>query len=787
MTRWSEGAFGPQLPPELVLRHAEIGVIVADRQGCVRFVNEYVVRLLRLPCDTSELTGQPVHTLGFMPDGDLAKAEDLSRRVLSGLSWEGTFTGTRGDRSLVFVRVLAVPLRHPSGDIDGMVLMITEAGRRDSQREQDRLRLIERIGERLAGSLELDVTLRHVAQILVPQFADHCFIDLFSGDKLIRRVQTHAGGWEPPPGTWASIGEPIHYPPGHFMQQAMARIETIVVPDLHAEYYPAPSEESMSAADQAGLTSVLASPLYARGELLGVMSLALSRITDRPDPHYDLSDGDLIGAIASRVAVAIDNAMLFEAERQTALAFQQSLLPQEVPDLDGLEVAFRYVPAKPLETQGQGIQTQVGGDWYDIIPLAAGRVGMVIGDVEGRGARAAATMGQLRAALRAYAQDEKSPADIMRKLDEWVRSTAPVGAGGDPPTVSCIYLIYDAWSRELTFANAGHAAPLMASRGKVRPLEVRHKGVLLGVRGRGIRGLPTYKEQTVKLPPGAALVLYTDGLTDRRTRADGAGHYTEAEAVAMLRAAILAAASSGAADTRGVARGRAAGRGAGVTGTGVASALAVAAENAVPGDIDDDMAILVFRSSPEDLAAEERTFPAEPIMVSEARRFAAATFAAWDLEPDQADLACLLVSETVTNAVLHAGGTPSPTSRRFEVEIEIDPPVQVSAQVPAALPSAWPATMAAIATQAWDNPAGQQAHAHRPREFVLRLRRGAEVVWVEVFDPDLRLPRLRTARATDEGGRGLYLVEQLATRWGSRPTPEGKAVWFEIPVNGKAR
>ena len=776
MTRWSEGAFEARLPAEIVLRNAEIGVIVADRQGCVLFVNDYVVRLLRLPSEAAELTGQPVHTLGFMPDGDLAKAEDLSRRVLGGMSWEGTFTGTRGDGTLVFVRVLAVPLRHSSGDIDGMVIMATEAGRRDAQREQDRLRLLERIGERLAGSLELDVTLRHVAQILVPQFADHCFIDLFSGDKLVRRVQTHAGGWEPPPGTWARVGEPIYYPQGHFMQQAMSRLETIVVPDLHAEYYPAPSEESMSAADQAGLTSVLASPLYARGELLGVMSLALSRLTDRPDPHYDLSDGDLVGAIASRVAVAIDNAMLFEAERQTALAFQQSLLPPEVPDLDGLEVAFRYVPAKPLETQGQGIQTQVGGDWYDIIPLAAGRVGMVIGDVEGRGPRAAATMGQLRAALRAYAQDEKSPADIMRKLDEWVRSTAPVGAGGDPPTVSCIYLIYDAWSRELTFANAGHAAPLMASGGTVRPLEIRHKGVLLGVRGRGIRGLPTYKEQTVRLPPGAALVLYTDGLTDRRTRADGAGHYTEAEAVAMLRDAILAAASSGAADTS-----PAAGR---LPATGVAGALALAAENAVPGDIDDDMAILVLRSSPEDLATAEWSFPAEPIMVSEARRLAAATFAAWDMDPDQADLACLLVSEMVTNAVLHAGGTTTPVSRRFE--IEMDPPVPVTAQVPAALPSAWPATMAAIATQAWDNPAAQQASPHRPREFLLRMRRGAEVVWVEVFDPDLRLPRLRTARATDEGGRGLYLVEQLATRWGSRPTPEGKAVWFEIPLDGKA-
>src|SRR5262252_2362702 len=659
MTRWNDSVSDPYLPPELVLRQAEIGVIVADRQSTVLFVNEYVARLLRVPtADAARLAGQPLHALGFIPDGDLPKAADLSRQVLSGMPWEGTFAGARGDSTLVFLRVLAVPLRHSSGDISGMVIMVTEADRRDAQREQDRLRLLERIGERLAGSLELDATLRHVAQILVPQFADHCFIDLFSGDKLTRRVQTHAGGWEPPPGTWAQVGEPIHYPPGHFMQQAMARLETIVVPDLHAEYYPAPSEESMAAADTARLTSVLASPLYARGQLLGVMSLALSRVIGRPDPHYDLSDGDLIGAIASRVAVAIDNAMLFEAERQTALAFQQSLLPQVAPELDGLEVAFRYVPAKPLETQGQGIQTQVGGDWYDIIPLAAGRVGMVIGDVEGRGPRAAATMGQLRAALRAYAQDEQAPADIMRKLDEWVRSTAPVGAGGDPPTVSCIYLIYDAWSRELTFANAGHAAPLMAAGGVVRPLEIRHKGVLLGVRGRGIRGLPTYKEQTVKLPPGAALVLYTDGLTDRRTRADGSGHYSEAEAVAMLRDAILAGTSSGTA----------------------AGALALAAENAVPGDIDDDMAILVLRSSPHDLASAERVFAAEPIMVSEARRLAAATFASWDMDPDQADLGCLLVSEVVTNAVLHASVTPNPAGRRFD--LDIDPPVAIPAPVP---------------------------------------------------------------------------------------------------------
>ena len=789
MTSWGEAAFDAYLPADMVLGQADIGVVVADRLGNLLFLNEYAVRLFRLPGDVSQLAGSPVLSLGLFAGDDLRKLEDVAGQVLRGRSWEGTFESIRGDGSRALMRAMAVPLRHLGGDIDGMVILARVASNRDGQLQHDRIALLERVGERLAGSLEIGTTLKHVAEILVPRFADHCFIDLFQGGQLFRRVMQHASDWVPPPGTWAEVGEQIHYPEGHFCQQAMARRDTIVVIDLEdVDPRPAPSAESLAAAHEAGLTSVVAAPLYARGELLGVMSLALSRLTDREDRNYGVPDRDLIGAIASRVAVAIDNSMLFETERQTALAFQKSLLPQVIPDLDGLEVACRYVPAKPLKTQGQGIQTQVGGDWYDIIPLSAGRVGIVIGDVEGRGARAAAIMGQLRAALRAFAQDEKSPADIMRKLDEWCRSLAPAGEGGvllggDPPTASCIYMIYDAWSRELTFANAGHDAPVLISGGQSRQLEFQHKGVLLGVRGKGIRGLPTYKEQTIVVPPGAILVFFTDGLTDRRTRADGSGQYTEDEAVQMLQHAVRAVAASGDAD-----------------------AVATAAEFAVPGDIDDDMAILVVKSSPAELASIERSFPAEPIMVSEARRLAAQTFGSWGMDAEQVELACLLVSEVVTNAVLHASVTPSP-GRRPDFDFDLDPVIMSAPAGPPRTPEPVPVTRpgrrsAAVKTAAapvrvsgpgvpvqggavpgWDDPV-PEAGRIGPREFALRLRRGANAVWVEVFDPDLRLPRIRTAAETDEGGRGLYLVEQLATRWGSRPTTDGKAVWFEMPRSG---
>jgi PAS domain S-box-containing protein len=742
MTRWDEQALSTYLPPETVLGQIEAAIIVTDRFANLLYANPYAARLLDFPDEPEKMAGRPLLSLGF-EEQDTGTVAELAKQVLSGQAWDGTFGSVRADGARVYLRAQAVPLRHPAGAIDGMVLIARQATRRSSRRERDRIALLERIGERLARSLELGLTLRHVAETLVPQFADHCFIDLYTGDKLIRRAQINAGGWSPAPGTWATVGEQINYPVGHFCHQAMSQLDAVLVENLSLGQFPAPHARSLRASRQVGLASIVAAPLVARGELLGVMSLALSRLTEREEQFYNGDDRDFLGAIASRVAIAIDNAMLFEEERRTALAFQTSLLPQDKPSFDGLEVAWRYVPAKPLETHGQGIQTQVGGDWYDLIPLSAGRVGIVIGDVEGRGARAAAVMGQLRAALRAFAQDDKPPAEILRKLDDWCRTLGPTSEDPelDPPIVSCTYLVYDAWSRRLSFANAGHDAPLLIVGGDVRELEIEHKGVLLGVRGKGMPGVPTYLEEVRQLPPGCTLVLYTDGLTERRHRVDGSGIYSEEETRQMLCSAVRAVAGS------------------------AAEEIAQAAEEAVPGDIDDDMAIVVVRTSREDLASWEHSFPAEAIRVSEARREAQAVFTGWGLGPEQVELACLLVSEVVTNVVLHAAAQ---ARRRHQFALE-------PAGAPAGLPSAWDS-----------DDFGGDAMAPAGNTFTLRLRRGAATVWVEVFDNDLRLPRIRTAGENDEGGRGLYLVDQLATRWGSRPTKDGKAVWFELPVRAGA-
>jgi PAS domain S-box-containing protein len=740
-------ALRPAPVPADILDQLHAGVVVIDTDGNLLYANDYAVRLFGFPDQASRLVGQSLASLGF-EEGDAPRVHNLVTQVVLGRPWEGTFACRRMDGSRILVRARAGALHGPSGKTSGIMILGREATMSGDQSERDRLRLLERVGERLSHSLELDVTLRQVAETLVPQFADHCLIDLFQGDKLVRKAQLHARGWMPEPGTWAMVGEQIRYPAGHFCEQAMSRRDTVVVADLGELPVPDMRQGSLDTCEHIGLRSVIATPLIARGQVLGVMILALSGLTERQQRRYTADDGEVAGAIGSRVAVAIDNAMLFEEERRTALAFQTSLLPPDPPAVDGLEVAYKYVPAKPLETHGQGIQTQVGGDWYDIIPLSAGRVGIVIGDVEGRGARAAAIMGQLRAALRAFAQDDKSPADILRRLDDWCRTLEPTGAeshgfaAADPPIVSCTYLVYDAWSRMLSFADAGHDAPLLISGHEVGQMEIENKGLLLGVRSKGIPGLPTYREETRYLAPGSTLVFYTDGLTDRRQRADGAGHYTEAEALQMLRQAVQDVAD------------------------GSVEAIAQAAEQAVPGEIDDDMAIVVVRTSVVELASRERKFPAEPIRVSEARRLAHQTFTSWGMDLDQADLACLLVSEVVTNVVLHAAASPAPRH-----EFALEPAGPLDAEI----------------LDVWSGPSlGDAALDGRGggREFTLRLRRGEAAIWVEVFDPDLRLPRIRSAGENDEGGRGLYLVDQLATRWGSRPTKDGKAVWFEVPIKG---
>jgi serine phosphatase RsbU (regulator of sigma subunit) len=248
-------------------------------------------------------------------------------------------------------------------------------------------------------------------------------------------------------------------------------------------------------------------PLRVRDRVIG--SIALARIDG---PAYTPDDQVLVEQIADRAAVAVDNAQRFWRERDTALALQRSLLPQELPSVPGLHVAWRYLPG----TAG----TYVGGDWYDVIPLDDGQVALVIGDVMGHGVQAAAVMGQLRATARAYAAADLRPGQVLALLD---RAVARLEQG---QITTVAFAVLDPRTRRLVIASAGHLPPLLVD-GTDHPQYLDlDPGPPLGAGG------TDFPERALTLPEGAMLLLFTDGLVEDRSRPVDEGLTRLQEAVA---------------------------------------------------------------------------------------------------------------------------------------------------------------------------------------------------------------------------------------------------------------
>lgn len=389
-------------------------------------------------------------------------------------------------------------------------------------------------------------------------------------------------------------------------------------------------------------------------------------------------EGTLVSAairdVSERKRAEATLAELYEQQRHVALTLQRSLMGSPAP-LPGMDTASRYFPAR----QGAG----VGGDWFDLVALGGGRVGILIGDVMGRGLEAAAVMGQLRSAAHALAKTCMPPWQLMQALDAVV-SELP------DQLVTCCYLVLDPDQGELTVCSAGHL-PLLAvdPGGQVRRLPVP-VSVPLGV------GRVPHQETRLTVEPGSVLALYTDGLVE--TPVSDIELQVEALGVALEKALSDTACLESAAD----------------------SVLAALLPD--PEDYADDVTLLLARIPKAPVTAVSAVLPAEPAGVGEGRRFLRRTLRDWDCE-ELTDTACLLVSELLSNAVRHAGG-----------------PLR------------------------------------------LRLRRTGDELSVEVCDGSPILPRARAVCPDDESGRGLLLVEALASAWGTLPTEEGKAVWFSVPL-----
>ena len=363
-----------------------------------------------------------------------------------------------------------------------------------------RLTVLLNANDALASTMDVETGLRRMCRTLVPGLADWCAVDLVDDHgRLDRRVVEHR--------------DPDLLPPGLFEARLPSIPDTSPAPlvrtlrgagPLLVEDFPEPEHavdplhavELELFAHLGAHTAVLA-PLRSRRQVLGALTLVRSGDT----APFTKDDLPLVEDLAHRVALAVDNGRLHAEVQHIAERLQRSLLP-DLPATGALEIAARYQPAvEPAE---------VGGDWYDAFVLPEGATAVIIGDVAGHDLRAAVTMSQVRNMLRGVACDRKEPpGKILARLD----AAHHILYRGD--ILSCVYGLlekeapHEPW--KFNYAVAGHPPPLLVTgEGDTRFL-TGGRSMLLGLDPTRIR-----PEATEVLPPNCTLVLYTDGLIERR-------------------------------------------------------------------------------------------------------------------------------------------------------------------------------------------------------------------------------------------------------------------------------
>ncbi|MEV7977621.1 SpoIIE family protein phosphatase [Streptomyces sp. NPDC086519] len=559
----------------------------------------------------------------------------------------------------------------------------------DQLRARRQLDLAHAVAERVGGSLDITRTAQDLADVLVPTFGDLAAVDLaeavFDGDEPAERL----GGGDLHLRNAALAPATAAWPPGircgnlvpplsdHPLLLRFQRGETVVY-DRDEFVALIGGRQLVGQFLPHGTRAVMVAPLHARGVTLGAIVVWRTG----PSEPFTEDEVDLMRQIASRGALAIDNARRCTREHRAAVALQQRLLPPATTDTPAAETAGVYLPT------GRGAGTS--GDWYDAIPLPALRLALVAGDVIGRGIPASATMGRLRAAIQTLADLDLEPDELLTRIADLVQRLAAEAPPGDHDVMgaTCLYAVYDPVTRRCAMASAGHPPPVL-----VRPDGSAEAVDILPGPPLAVCGMP-YETTTIDLEPGSVLALYTDGLVHRGAHdvGDGLQRLTDALATSCRPDRALDE-----------------------TGRALLGHLVDEAPR-------DDATLLLARTRAvpaEDTAHWQ--IPADPAAVSDARAWTTRQLTAWGLD-DLLFPTELIVSELVTNAIRY--GRP-------------------------------------------------------PAE--LRLIRH-HVLVCEVTDSNSAQPRLRRSRTTDEGGRGLFLVAQLAERWGCRHGRNQKTIWSEQPI-----
>ena len=522
---------------------------------------------------------------------------------------------TTGDSGRAFgpddLAVLEVLAARAALAVDNARLFAAEAA------ERHRAGALAEAGIALSTTLRRRDVLDTLLSIVVPAVADYAFVlePARDGEQL-RPVAARDDGPErqavletvlngtgfrrgrPGPGTaWATGRTQLHRDVRTALGTAMAG-----------------QPRAAAVARALGTTSSVHAPLAVRDGVIGVLSVGR-----RGGEAYTDAEARFLTELGRRAALALANADAYEAERSLATRLQAALLPRALPAVPGLHVAARYLPGDA--------GALVGGDWYDVLPLADGRVGLCVGDVMGRGAEAAALMGQLRAALRAFASEGLPPREVLRRLAGFVAALDSDGFA------TCLYAVHDPAAGVTVLASAGHPPPLIVRAGTDGTAPAPTVGVVPGP-PLGVDPGSGYADTTVRLGAGDCLLLFTDGLVEDRDLAVDDGMARLAAGLATARPATAEAACAAALRVMGRDRAH-----------------------------DDDTAVLAVRAvaAGRDGAADDGPrslqvrLTARPQAAGTARRHLTGALDRWGCS-GWAETATLLVSELVANAVVHGHG-----------------------------------------------------------------------------------------------------------------------------------
>ena len=523
-------------------------VTVQDSRGDIVYANQQAAVLLGLPDVEAVLTAKPGELVGRFeihhPDGRPVPPEELpGARVLAGEDPPPLLTRSvfRATGQLHWFLTKATPLVDAGGEqlAVNVIEDVTE-----QEEAALRVRFLAEAGRVLGSSLDADETLQRVARLVVPRMADWCAIELpdergeleqvalaHVDPALVETARVLRERWPPRPDTPSSPYEVLRTGEAQLLAEVPDALLEAVVTD----------PEQLAAVRELGLNSALTVPMIARDRTLGVMSFVFSESGRR----YTERDIAFLQELAGRAATAIENARLYTERSQVARTLQDSLLPEQLRDVPGWHFAAGY--------QAGQRGSEVGGDFYDSFPVAGGHM-VLLGDVTGKGVRAAALTSLVRYTARTAAGYDPAPSAVLARVNGALRER-PLLA----PVTMLVALLRDG---EALLGVGGHPLPLLRrAAGGTEP--VGRTGMLLGA----VHDYELAEDVVVPLGAGDVLLLYTDGVTDTPGEHDRFGEE-------RLRAALTAAPPDPDA---------------------VLGAVFAALDDFATGDMQDDRAILVVQ------------------------------------------------------------------------------------------------------------------------------------------------------------------------------------------------